>query len=658
MRQTCSNEATQATRTNPPTRPKLAGVHIPATVFLRLEKTLTERVKVTRENSLIGSKMHLSFRSRPFAIAATSALALLVLTGYTVAPTNLIIWSYLGQTSAAPSPYNTSGVAVHGGYSNAYPSSLPVPSMPTDFNSRIALMLPEKKDIRINKNIVLSNDDQTNVKLTAPAEVWVTFLNEGAGFLNSVGFFTFDPNNPPTKPSDVTDEQIIIPNASIPPLAAATTQGATVYLGSFPAGRAIGFFVVANGWSTTGRKLGSANVPGVKEAIDRNWIYYSVKGLNPEPASGNLNQHTVLLNDQELTGTNGKKYQRLVLGFEDYLRTSGSDHDFNDVILAVHVSPSVAIGNLVGLPQLVSSSTDPDSDGDGVKDSVDEFPNDPNKVFSRWYPGSGSWGTLAYEDMWPSKGDYDFNDLVVRYRSREVLDANRKVSALEMDLRLDARGGVFHSGFALGLPGIAPAQIKSATLQLPDGSTVPITPLPGQSAAIFEIFSDAYTYLPASSGSSQCAAYYNTGSGCPVQPNPTFKLKVDLLNSTTSFPALPYDPFIFRTQETLVNGAYVQGVAKGTEVHLPGRAPSARADPALFRTGDDGSVLGSSKTYVTSTGLPWALDIPYEWDFPSELTEITRPYPGIAAWATSGGINNPNWYITPSDRALTFRNGR
>ncbi len=602
--------------------------------------------------------MEFSLRARPLAIAASTALALSLLTGYTIAPTNLIVWSYLGQTTATPSPYNASGVAVHSGYSNAYPASLPVPSLPTDFNARIALMLPEKVDIRSNKNIVLSNDDQTNIKLTAPAEVWVTFLNEGAGFLNSVGFFTFDPNNPPTKPTDVTDEQIIIPNASIPPLAAATTQGATVYLGNFPAGRAIGFFVVANGWSATGRKLGNANVPGVKEAIDRNWIYYSVKGLNPEPATGNLNQHTVLLNDQELIGTNGKKYQRLVLGFEDYLRTSSSDHDFNDVILAVHVSPAAAIGNLVGLPQLVSSTTDPDTDGDGVKDSVDEFPNDPTKAFSRWYPGSGSWGTLAYEDMWPSKGDYDFNDLVVRYRSREVLDANRKVTALEMDLRLDARGGVFHSGFALGLPGITPAQIKSSTLQLPDGSTLPVTPLAGQTAAIFEIFSDAYTYLPAGSGNGQCAVYYNTGSDCPIQPNVAFKLKVDLLNSTTTFPTVPYDPFLFRTQETVVNGVFVQGASKGTEVHLPGRAPSARADTTLFRTGDDFSVLGSSKTYVTANGLPWVLDIPYEWDFPSELTEISRPYPGITAWATSGGISNTNWYVMPTDRTLTFRNGR
>jgi LruC domain-containing protein len=616
--------------------------------------------------------MKLSRRTRLLAVTATVALAMLGLTGYTTV-NNLIIWKYLGESDGIRPYINSTGVPNHSGYTSVYPTSsnsqnpLPVAGLPSDFNARIALMLPEKVDIRNNKNIALSSDDQTNIKLNATAEVWVTFLNEGAGFQNSLGFFTYDLTKPaPTSPTQITNEQIIIPNASIPPLIAASgSTGSTVYLGSFPKDTGIGFFVVANGWSTTGRKINGTNVGGVKEAIDRNWIYYSLKGLNPEPATGNLNQHTVLLNDTELTATDnsGKKYQRLVLGFEDYLRTSSSDHDFNDVLLAVHVSPSSSIGNLVDLPKLVSSTTDPDTDGDGIKDSVDEFPNDVNKAFSRWFPGSSTWGTLAYEDLWPSKGDYDFNDLVVRYRSREVLNASRLVSALEMDLRLDARGGVYRSGFALGLPGIVASNIKSATLQLPDGKgglapAQTITPLTGQTSAIFEIFTDAYTYLSAGSGSDQCSIYYNTGTGCTIKANQTFKLIVELVTPTATFPASPYDPFIFRTNETLVDGKYVAGVAKGTEVHLPGRAPSARADTALFRTADDATVLNSSKTYVTTTGLPWALDIPYEWDFPAELVEITGPYPGISEWASSGGTKNTTWYVTPSDRALTFRNGR
>ena len=187
-----------------------------------------------------------------------------------------------------------------------------------------------------------------------------------------------------------------------------------------------------------------------------------------------------------------------------------------------------------------------------------------------------------------------------------------------------------------------------------------ITPLAGQTSAVFEIFANAYDYLPNTTGNSnaECNNYYNTGKGCPIQANQTFKLMVELVTPKGVFPAAPYDPFIFRTSQTLVDGKFVQGVAKGTEVHLPGRTPSARADTTLFKTVDDATVLNIGTTYVTATGLPWALDIPYEWDFPAEMVEITGPYPGIVEWATSGGIKNTNWYATPADRALTFRNGR
>jgi len=423
----------------------------------------------------------------------------------------------------------------------------------------------------------------------------------------------------------------------------AGTQGATVFLGTIPAGRALGFFVVANGWSATGRSLNGTKVPGVKENIDRNWIYYSIKGLNPEPAdSRNLNQHTVLLQDIALTGSDNRQYQRLVLGFEDYLRTSSSDHDFNDVILAVHVSPAQSIANLEGIPRLVSSATEGDRDGDGVLDSVDDFPDDRSAAFSRWFPGSSSWGTLAYEDNWPRIGDYDLNDVVIRYRSREMLSAARLVSGLELDLRLDARGGTYRSGFAVGLPGISAAQIQSATLLRPDGSTQMITPLAGQKDAVFEIFANSHVLAPPPGGSGDCSVYYNTGKGCALLPFSAFKLKLKLATPVASFPAVPYDPFIFRTDNP------------GIEVHLIGQQPSGRAQAALFKTADDASTPGTASTYRTANGLPWALHIPGEWVYPAEFVDTVRVYPNLADWAMSGGARSGNWYTIKVDRRLSF----
>lgn len=584
---------------------------------------------------------------RTTLLLAAALCAPLGLSGYTLNGSSQITWRYVGQTPALVSPYSASGVPAHAAHASGYTADLPVPDLPVDFTSRIAVMLPEKVDIRSNTQIALSSDDQTNLKLAQDADVWVTFLNEGAGFTNSVGFFTFDPANPPRTPQDVTDEQIILPNASVPPLAKAAGQGATVSLGRVRAGRGVGFFVVANGWAANGRTVDGLKVPGVKEAIDRNWIYYSLKGLNPEPAdSRNLNQHTVLLQDVTLTGTDNRPYQRLVLAFEDYLRTSSSDHDFNDVILAVHVSPASAITNLAGIPRLVVSATDGDRDGDGVRDSVDEFADDPAAAFSRWFPGSSSWGTLAYEDNWPVAGDYDLNDLVIRYRSREVLSAARQVSGLELDLRLDARGGSHRSGFALALPGILASQVQSASLQLPDGQTVALAQQPGQANAVFDVFADSHVWAPPPGGDGACAVYVNTAAGCPVLPMPAFKLRVKLAAPVAAFPAVPYDPFIFRTGDP------------GIEVHLSGQQPSSRARAALLGTGADASVAGTAATYRTALGLPWALHIPGEWMVPAEFVDTVRVYPRLADWAASGGTRSVDWATTPADRSLTFLNGR
>merc|ERR1711991_317750 len=53
-----------------------------------------------------------------------------------------------------------------------------------------------------------------------------------------------------------------------------------------------------------------------------------------------------------------------------------------------------------------------DVDGDGISNAEDDFPDDADRSFNNFFPASG-YGTLAFEDLWPARGDYDFNVLVV-----------------------------------------------------------------------------------------------------------------------------------------------------------------------------------------------------------------------------------------------------
>lgn len=652
-------------------------------------------------------------KQRLFAVTAIAAAATLGLTGYTTVTGNKIIWQYLGQVGTPTYgnlPYNTStGAPTHSAYQTDL-ALLTIPPLASDLLKRIGVMIPEGLNIKNNTRVSLSSDDQTNLVLKAgiQADLHVSFLSEGAGFSNSVGYFIYDPEDFAQKLSSgatreqllasITAEQIFFPNATqdnqLPFKVATSTTASTVSFrvntGSKPVG--VGFFIVPGGWRGDGRDLrlsGGSNAPGTTQTqgTDERILsqgrtpFYSLKALNPEPDDArNLRQHTILLNEAEVDSTDGaRKFQRLVLGFEDMNRTGG-DHDFNDVLMAVHVTPSGS-ENITNLPQISPiTASNKDSDGDGVLDLNDSYPNDPTASKYQDYPSSNGWATLAYEDNWPFEGDYDLNDMVVRYRSREVKHAAGKVARLEMNMRLDARGAGFRNGFALALPGILPDDVESATLITTDvnnqASEKALAPLDKSlhQQAVFEIFKDAYALqVSQSDGSCKSQGFYNAAAGCPIAGFTEFKLVVKMKTKSSgaltdrsplyagSFPATPYDPFLFRTEKP------------GLEVHLPGKKPSARADTSLFNTGADASKLGTSYSYMTSKGLPWALNIPALWDYPAETVRVEAAYADFVSWAASGGSKNQTWYATPSDKtaptygktdkaslqaAKTFRNGR
>jgi LruC domain-containing protein len=92
-----------------------------------------------------------------------------------------------------------------------------------------------------------------------------------------------------------------------------------------------------------------------------------------------------------------------------------------------------------------------DADGDGIADDQDDYPNDPLRAFDNYYPAAG-YGSLAYEDLWPGKGDYDFNDLVVDYRFHTVTNAQNKVVDIKATFASKASGAALENGFGFGLP--------------------------------------------------------------------------------------------------------------------------------------------------------------------------------------------------------------
>ena len=278
------------------------------------------------------------------------------LSGDTQSPTRNVnkSWAYLpallmglgliaGSNSAHATSWQYLGSSTGYNHSTGLPGALTSMSstMPTGLLTTVLNRLPEGQGIGKNPTALaqLTNDAGANLFLKAAANVKVSYVTEGAGYENSVGFFKFPKANLTTMVKTDVLDTILFPNFSDTVL----QFGKAVDLGQFAANDAIGFTIVANGWQTVANNAGTH--PGV---VDPNKaaskIFRTIKRFNPEPAdTNNLQAHTILFAYPEK--------ELMVLAFEDLNRQSGanndfgytSDNDFNDVIIAIHVSPWSAV---------------------------------------------------------------------------------------------------------------------------------------------------------------------------------------------------------------------------------------------------------------------------------------------------------------------------
>ena len=47
---------------------------------------------------------------------------------------------------------------------------------------------------------------------------------------------------------------------------------------------------------------------------------------------------------------------------------------------------------------------------------------------------------------------------------------------------------------------------------------------------------------------------------------------------------------------------------------------------------------------LANGNLPWAIEIPGDFKYPTEWTDISDAYPQFYDWAVSGGTVNEDWY--------------
>ncbi len=276
-----------------------------------------------------------------------------------------------------------------------------------------------------------------------------------------------------------------------------------------------------------------------------------------------------------------------------------------------------------------------DADNDGVQDSDDAYPNDAARAYNIYYPSATTYGTLMFEDLWPSMGDYDFNDLVLGYRYNLVTNAANKVVEAKATYITKAVGATLHNGFAVQLDGVAASKVTAVTgaksngvnwLTLSGNGTES-----GQTYANIVVFDDALRIMPNQGGS--CI---NTYSGNPFVTPDTTNITV----SFTTAAGQAIDPSIIR-----VNPYIIINQTRNKEVHLANFAPTDKASSEYFGTYSDNTTSASSSYKTKGSNLPWALDVPATIPYMKEKVDFISGYLNFANWALSNGTSNTDWYL-------------
>ncbi|WP_129713818.1 LruC domain-containing protein [Pedobacter sp. SYP-B3415] len=526
-----------------------------------------------------------------------------------------------GTDYVYPSPYNTAGDAIVN--TSEYPFSLGRPKYLTaasdvvnaNLLSYINASLPEGLPLTQTHPEYLTSTAQSNIVITQnDTEVFITFVSEGASYRNSLAWYSYPTNNPPTAASGssltgaIDKVTYVFPNASAYGSSGGLRTGNKVSLGKFSAGTTIALVLIQDAWT---------NSNGVSYT---NTKFYSDSRFNPESTTA-LRKHSVMLYDNQ--------HSLFLFGFEDTNRTSSSDNDFNDLVVYASATPTAGISTT----NVSLIDTRVDSDGDGVEDTLDEFPNDASRAYTSYYPSANTWGTLAFEDNWPNQGDYDVNDLVVNYRYKYVSNASNNVVEMTGDFQPIAAGADFKNGFGVQLPVAANAVSSVSGQSLQNGYITQAANgvEAGQARAVIIPFDSHENLLKNADGSPQV----NTDPSKTKATGSIASVVVRFASpiASTALGTAPYNPFLISNRR------------RAYEIHLPNNVPTDKADKALFTTGADNSSVTSGRYYLDKNNSPWALNFADAFSYPAETKSISDTYLRFLDWAKSGGTTYLDWYV-------------
>ena len=267
-----------------------------------------------------------------------------------------------------------------------------------------------------------------------------------------------------------------------------------------------------------------------------------------------------------------------------------------------------------------------DSDNDGVPDVDDAFPNDDTRCFITMNPGVGE-GTYVFEDLWPYTGDYDFNDLVINYRYDYVMNCCGALVEMDCHFKIKAVGGSYKNGFGISLNRYANT-VSSVTGTSNTESYISYNANgteANQSKSVIIVFDNVFDVITHPGG----MGINTTKGNTYVEP---VEIDVEItMDNPMDITGFEINPFLIINKD------------RSKEIHLLGMSPTNLVNSNLFGTGQDDS--NSGIYYKSKNNLPWALDIPTDFDYDIEKADITQTYLKFSQWVQSNGTQYQDWYL-------------
>lgn len=246
-------------------------------------------------------------------------------------------------------------------------------------------------------------------------------------------------------------------------------------------------------------------------------------------------------------------------------------------------------------------------------------------------PTIESYGTIMIEDLFPNKGDYDMNDMVVDYRIDYLYDNQSLVRTIKINILPRAVGCPEELiGLALnfsGMPFIIKEVIRSSDGNIDklfgtDETTIingvqNVIPLTGDLRSHFNTpaigIINAHNTLP-----------FNQGNAFTVE----VKLEKGInINELKLFGTNPnqYNIDLFTIIEK-----------RAKEIHLKGQKPTSKFDQSL---------MGNKLTdFVTADNYVWMMLTDKSIAYPTERVSISDAYPNFDEWVEKDGHTSFNWY--------------